>query len=99
MESPKDNRSSFDSLRSLRMTFATGKGTGFGLYPFLFILLSDTDWLYNSLVIEKRYQPRMYANISGATIDASDSMMNLGVSSPSLPHVIFSFGTAPEYDP
>jgi hypothetical protein len=42
------------------------------------------------------YQPRMYANTSGATIEASDSMMYLGVFSPSLPHVIFSFGTAPE---
>ena len=42
------------------------------------------------------YQPRMYANTSGATIDASDSMMYLGVFSPSLPHVIFSLGTAPE---
>ena len=42
------------------------------------------------------YHPRMRANISGATIVASDSMMNLGVSMPSLPQVIFSFGTAPE---
>ena len=41
------------------------------------------------------YQPRTYANTSGATIVASDSMMKLGVSSASLPHVIFSFGTAP----
>jgi len=38
-------------------------------------------------------------DISGATIDASDSMMWLGVSTPSFPHVIFSLGTAPEYDP
>ena len=30
---------------------------------------------------------------------ASDSMMNFGVSMPSFPHVIFSFGTAPDYDP
>jgi hypothetical protein len=30
---------------------------------------------------------------------ASLSIMNFGVVSPSLPHVIFSFGTAPEYDP
>ena len=45
------------------------------------------------------HQPRTYANTSGATIDASLSMMNFGVVSPSLPHVIFSFGTAPEYDP
>ena len=28
-----------------------------------------------------------------------DSMMNFGVSTPSLPQVIFSFGTAPEYEP
>jgi hypothetical protein len=45
---------------------------------------------------DARYQPNTYANINGATIDASDSMMNFGVSATSLPHVIFSFGTAPE---
>lgn len=45
------------------------------------------------------HQPSTYANTSGATIDASDSMMYFGVFSPSLPHVIFSLGTAPEYDP
>ena len=37
--------------------------------------------------------------MSGTTIVASDSMTNFGVSTPSLPHVIFSLGTAPEYDP
>ncbi len=42
------------------------------------------------------HQPRTFANTSGATIVASDSMMNLGVSTPSLPQVIFSLGTAPE---
>ena len=42
------------------------------------------------------YSPRTLANISGATMLASDSMMYLGVSSDSLPQVIFSFGTAPE---
>lgn len=45
------------------------------------------------------YQPRMSANISGATIVASDSTMNFGVFSESLPQVIFSLGTAPEYEP
>ena len=30
---------------------------------------------------------------------ASDSIMNRGVVERSLPQVIFSFGTAPEYDP
>jgi hypothetical protein len=35
----------------------------------------------------------------GATIVASDSMMNIGVSTSSLPHVIFSVGNAPEYEP
>jgi len=42
------------------------------------------------------YQPRTWAKISGATIVASDSMMYLGVFTPSLPQVIFSLGTAPE---
>jgi hypothetical protein len=42
------------------------------------------------------YQPRTWAKISGATMVASDSMMKLGVSTPSLPQVIFSLGTAPE---
>jgi hypothetical protein len=32
----------------------------------------------------------------GATIVASDSTMNFGVLISNLPHVIFSFGTAPE---
>jgi hypothetical protein len=45
------------------------------------------------------YQPKTLANISGATIVASDSMMNFGVSIFSFPQVIFSLGTAPEYDP
>src|SRR5690606_16495109 len=42
------------------------------------------------------YQPSTLAKISGATIVASDSMMNDGVSTPSLPQVIFSLGIAPE---
>lgn len=42
------------------------------------------------------YQPKIYANISGATIEASDSTMNFGVEASSLPQVIFSLGTAPE---
>ena len=32
-------------------------------------------------------------------MDASLSITWLGVSTPSLPQVIFSFGTAPEYEP
>ena len=42
------------------------------------------------------YWSSSHAKMSGATIVASDSTMNFGVSMPSLPHVIFSFGTAPE---
>ena len=45
---------------------------------------------------QRPYHPRIQANISGATIVASDSTMYLGVSRDSLPQVIFSFGTAPE---
>ncbi len=45
------------------------------------------------------YQPSTYEKMSGATIEASDSITWLGVSTPSLPQVIFSFGTAPEYEP
>jgi hypothetical protein len=48
---------------------------------------------------QKIYQPSTLAKISGATIVASDSMIYFGVSTLSLPHVIFSLGTAPEYDP
>lgn len=44
----------------------------------------------------KPYLPNIYANINGATIVASDSTINLGVSISNLPQVIFSFGTAPE---
>jgi hypothetical protein len=39
------------------------------------------------------------AKINGATMVASDSIMNFGVFIPSLPQVIFSLGTAPEYEP
>ena len=42
------------------------------------------------------YWPKTHAKISGATMVASLSIMNFGVLEPSLPHVIFSFGTAPE---
>ena len=45
------------------------------------------------------YAPRIIPNISGSTIDASDSITNFGVSTASLPQVIFSLGTAPEYEP
>jgi hypothetical protein len=45
------------------------------------------------------HQPKIFAKTKGATIVASDSMTNRGVSTFSFPHVIFSFGTAPEYDP
>lgn len=42
------------------------------------------------------YHPSTWAKTSGATMVASLSMTNFGVSAPSLPQVIFSFGTAPE---
>ncbi len=42
------------------------------------------------------YIPRIWAKMSGATMEASDSMMYFGVSMPSFPQVIFSLGTAPE---
>jgi hypothetical protein len=45
------------------------------------------------------YQPRTSAKISGATMLASLSTMNFGVSTASFPQVIFSLGTAPEYEP
>ena len=45
------------------------------------------------------HQPKTFAKTNGATIVASDSITNRGVSTFSFPHVIFSFGTAPEYEP
>ena len=45
------------------------------------------------------YQFSTRAKTSGATIVASDSMMNFGVFTASLPQVIFSLGSAPEYEP
>ncbi len=45
------------------------------------------------------HKSSMYPNRSGATIVASLSITNLGVSSVSFPQVIFSFGGAPEYPP
>jgi hypothetical protein len=45
------------------------------------------------------YQPSTVANISGATIEASDSITYFGVSMLNFSQVIFSFGMAPEYEP
>ena len=45
------------------------------------------------------YCPKIQANINGATIVASLSTINLGVLISNLPQVIFSFGTAPLYEP
>ncbi len=42
------------------------------------------------------YQPKIHANISGATIVASLSTINFGVVISNLHQVIFSLGTAPE---
>ena len=42
------------------------------------------------------HHPNTAAKINGATIDASDSITNFGVSILSFSHVIFSFGIAPE---
>ena len=42
------------------------------------------------------YHSSTYANTNGATIVASLSIINFGVSMLSLPQVIFSLGTAPE---
>ena len=42
------------------------------------------------------YSARTYAKINGATIVASDSIKNFGVSNDSFSQVIFSFGMAPE---
>src|SRR5690606_27433344 len=43
--------------------------------------------------------PRTRAQMGGATIVASDSIMKRGESTPSLPQEIFSAGGAPEYEP
>jgi hypothetical protein len=45
------------------------------------------------------YSPSTYANINGATIEASELIMNFGASRSSFHQVIFSLGTAPEYEP
>ena len=42
------------------------------------------------------YQPNTHAKISGTTIVASLSTINLGVLISNFPQVIFSLGTAPE---
>ena len=49
--------------------------------------------------VRASHQPRIFAKINGVTIVASDSIMKRGVSTLSFPQVIFSLGTAPEYDP
>ena len=48
----------------------------------------------NVFTRDTNYQPSTCAKISGTTMVALDSMMNLGVFTPSFPQVIFSFGTA-----
>ena len=45
------------------------------------------------------YSPNIQEKINGATIVASLSTINFGVSASNLPQVIFSLGTAPEYEP
>jgi hypothetical protein len=45
------------------------------------------------------YQSSNQAKMSGATMVASLSTMNFGVFISSFPQVIFSLGTAPEYEP
>lgn len=47
----------------------------------------------------QNHQPSTYPKISGATMVASDSTMKLGVSTAIFSQVIFSLGTAPEYEP
>lgn len=47
----------------------------------------------------KSHHSNTYANRSGATIVASLSITNAGVSGESLPQVTFSLGGAPEYPP
>ena len=50
----------------------------------------------NAIARQLGHQPKTFAKTKGATIVASDSITNRGVSTFSFPHVIFSFGTAPE---
>lgn len=50
---------------------------------------------FEARILHRGYQPSRYAKIRGATMVASLSTMNFGVSIPSLPQVIFSLGTAP----
>ena len=56
-------------------------------------ICSGTGSLSTPLVAQS---PSTYANTSGATIEASELIMNLGQALSSLHQVIFSFGTAPE---
>lgn len=51
------------------------------------------------VVARAAYQPNTWAKISGATMEASDSIRYFGVLMLSFSQVIFSFGTAPEYEP
>jgi hypothetical protein len=53
----------------------------------------------DAIVRDLGYQPKTFAKTNGATIVASDSITNRGVSTLNFPQVIFSLGTAPEYEP
>ena len=75
-------------------------------WPFLQIKLTKDRYIIIGnfkikLIVLKNesYCFKIHAKINGATMVASDSTIYLGVSISSLPQVIFSFGTAPEYDP
>ncbi len=56
-----------------------------------------TFWTAHGLQLTAHFHcPSTQLKISGTTMVASLSTMNFGVFAPSLPQVIFSFGTAPE---
>lgn len=55
--------------------------------------------LINLFLNANIYQPSTQANINGTTMVASLSTINLGVDISNFPQVIFSLGTAPEYEP
>jgi hypothetical protein len=63
------------------------------------IFVSNLLIIKSSNKIIKNYCFSNHANINGTTMVASDSTINLGVWISSFPQVIFSFGTAPEYEP
>ena len=96
----KDSRTAYICRKAIKKKRQNGKGRreGEGKCAYCMCEMQRGCLKVNEAASFDDYQPNKYAKNKGATIVASDSMTNFGVSTFSFPQVIFSFGTAPEYE-